>query len=143
MRIHPLDLVIVIAYLLGVTALGIRFRRGQHNATDYFLGGRTSPWWALAFSIVATETSTLTIIGHHRHHSHRDLYLRRRHESRNLDRCGAVVALSLRKCRNLFRAPSPHSRRLERSDASGRRRWPQITDPRFFLESRHQIHVLV
>src|SRR5437879_6041651 len=63
MRIHPLDLAIVIAYLLGVTALGMRFRRGQHNAADYFLGGRTAPWWALAFSIVATETSTLTIIG--------------------------------------------------------------------------------
>ena len=63
MRIHPVDLVIVIAYLLGVTALGMRFRRGQHDARDYFLGGRTAPWWALAFSIVATETSTLTIIG--------------------------------------------------------------------------------
>src|SRR5438128_5588742 len=63
MRIHPLDLAIVIAYLLGVTALGMRFRRGQQSATDYFLGGRTAPWWALDFSIVATETSTLTIIG--------------------------------------------------------------------------------
>lgn len=63
MRIHPLDLVIVIVYLLGVTALGLRFRRGQQNVSDYFLGGRTAPWWALAFSIVATETSTLTIIG--------------------------------------------------------------------------------
>jgi len=63
MRIHPVDLGIVIAYLLGVTALGIRFRRGQQDASNYFLGGRTAPWWALAFSIVATETSTLTIIG--------------------------------------------------------------------------------
>ena len=63
MRIHPLDLAIVIAYLLGVTALGMHFRRGQQDAKDYFLGGRTAPWWALAFSIVATETSTLTIIG--------------------------------------------------------------------------------
>ena len=63
MRIHRLDLAIVIAYLLGVTALGMRFRRGQQDAKDYFLGGRTAPWWALAFSIVATETSTLTIIG--------------------------------------------------------------------------------
>ena len=63
MRIHPLDLAIVVAYLLGVTALGIHFRRGQQNARDYFLGGRTAPWWALALSIVATETSTLTIIG--------------------------------------------------------------------------------
>jgi solute:Na+ symporter, SSS family len=63
MRIHPLDLVIVIAYLLGVTLFGIRFRQQQHDVKDYFLGGRTAPWWALAFSIVATETSTLTIIG--------------------------------------------------------------------------------
>jgi len=63
MRIHPIDLGIVIAYLLGVTAFGVYFRRGSQDAKDYFLGGRTAPWWALAFSIVATETSTLTIIG--------------------------------------------------------------------------------
>ena len=63
MRIHPIDLAIVIVYLLGVTALGMWFRRGSQDAREYFLGGRTAPWWALAFSIVATETSTLTIIG--------------------------------------------------------------------------------
>ena len=72
MRIHPVDLAIVIVYLLGVTGLGVWFRRGQRQALrgdreaasrDYFLGGRTAPWWALAFSIVATETSTLTIVG--------------------------------------------------------------------------------
>ena len=63
MRIHPLDLIIVIAYLLGVTLLGLRFRQHQHSVNDYFLGGRSTPWWALALSIVATETSTLTIIG--------------------------------------------------------------------------------
>src|SRR5262250_2204196 len=63
MRVHAIDLAIVVVYLLGVTALGVWFRRGQQGATDYFLGGRSAPWWALAFSIVATETSTLTIIG--------------------------------------------------------------------------------
>jgi SSS family solute:Na+ symporter len=63
MRIHPLDLAIVIGYLLGVTALGLRFRKNQQSASDYFLGGRSAPWWALSVSIVATETSTLTIIG--------------------------------------------------------------------------------
>jgi SSS family transporter len=75
MHIHPLDLAIVVAYLLAVTALGMHFRRRQIRPVsdqiedrqavtrDYFLGGRTAPWWALAFSIVATETSTLTIIG--------------------------------------------------------------------------------
>ena len=63
MHIHPIDLAIVILYLLGITALGVHFRGKQHDVRDYFLGGRTAPWWALAFSIVATETSTLTIIG--------------------------------------------------------------------------------
>ncbi len=63
MRIHPSDLAIVIVYLLGITALGMWFRRGSQDAREYILGGRTAPWWALAFSIVATETSTLTIIG--------------------------------------------------------------------------------
>jgi SSS family solute:Na+ symporter len=63
MRISPLDLAIVVAYLVAITALGVHFRRSQQDAKDYFLGGRTAPWWALAFSIVATETSTLTIIG--------------------------------------------------------------------------------
>ena len=53
----------MIAYLLGVTALGVHFRGKQRDVRDYFLGGRTAPWWALAISIVATETSTLTIIG--------------------------------------------------------------------------------
>src|SRR5437016_8105052 len=63
MRIHSIDLAIVIVYLLAVTGLGLWFRRGQQDVREYFLGGRTAPWWALAFSIVATETSTLTIIG--------------------------------------------------------------------------------
>ncbi len=63
MRISPIDLAILVLYLGGITWFGTRFRRGQQNLRDYFLGGRTAPWWALAVSIVATETSTLTIIG--------------------------------------------------------------------------------
>src|ERR1700730_18031502 len=63
MQIHRFDLAIVVVYLLGVTALGMRFRRKQQDARDYFLGGRTAPWWALAFSLVVTQTSELIIIG--------------------------------------------------------------------------------
>jgi solute:Na+ symporter, SSS family len=62
MRMGKVDLVIIALYLAGVTLFGARFRRGQRSIRDYFLGGRTAPWWALACSIVATETSTLTII---------------------------------------------------------------------------------
>jgi solute:Na+ symporter, SSS family len=63
MQISVIDLAIVIVYLVSVTLFGAHFRRGQQNLRDYFLGGRTAPWWAIACSIVATETSTLTIIG--------------------------------------------------------------------------------
>ncbi len=63
MRISGLDLAVIIAYLAGITLFGIRFRKRQQSIRDYFLGGRELPWWALALSIVATETSTLTVIG--------------------------------------------------------------------------------
>ena len=63
MRISPFDFAIIVGYLVGITFFGAHFRRGQQTLRDYFLGGRTAPWWAIACSIVATETSTLTIIG--------------------------------------------------------------------------------
>jgi solute:Na+ symporter, SSS family len=62
MRIGIIDLAIIVFYLAGVTLFGLRYSRKQHSIRDYFLGGRSAPWWALACSIVATETSTLTII---------------------------------------------------------------------------------
>ena len=57
------DLAIIAVYLAGVTWFGARFKRDQHSLKDYFLGGQTAPWWAIALSIVSAETSTLTIIG--------------------------------------------------------------------------------
>jgi solute:Na+ symporter, SSS family len=57
-----LDLVVVLAYLLGVTAWGAWLGRGQRGGTDYFLGNRDLPWGAVMLSVVATETSTLTFL---------------------------------------------------------------------------------
>jgi Na+/proline symporter len=57
------DLGVILAYLVGITWFGWRFRENQRSLRDYFLGGRTTPWWAIAFSIVSAETSTLTVIG--------------------------------------------------------------------------------
>jgi solute:Na+ symporter, SSS family len=57
-----LDISIVIAYLIAITLYGSHFRKKQQSIHTYFLGGKTTPAWALALSIVATETSTLTII---------------------------------------------------------------------------------
>ena len=58
-----LDLGVILAYLIAITWFGARFRKGQRSLRDYFLGGRTAPWWAIALSIVSAETSTLTIVG--------------------------------------------------------------------------------
>ena len=57
-----IDLAVVVVYLLGTTALGIWVGRRQKDAKDYFVADRAIPWWAVLFSIVATETSALTFI---------------------------------------------------------------------------------
>jgi solute:Na+ symporter, SSS family len=62
MGLDPLDLALIVAYLAGVTMFGLRFRGSQRTVKDYFLAGNTIPWWAISLSIVAAETSTLTII---------------------------------------------------------------------------------
>ncbi len=60
---RPFDLAVIVVYLAGVTWFGARFRKEQRSLKDYFLGGQSAPWWAIALSIVSAETSTLTIIG--------------------------------------------------------------------------------
>jgi len=57
------DLAVIVLYLGGITWFGVRFQRSQKTLKDYFLGGKTTPWWAISLSIVSAETSTLTIIG--------------------------------------------------------------------------------
>ena len=57
-----LDLFIIFAYLIGIVLFGTWFGRNQKTTSAYFLGNRSVPWWAVAFSIVATETSTITFI---------------------------------------------------------------------------------
>ena len=57
------DYVVVAAYLAAITIFGSWFARYQKTTRDYFLADRSSPWWAICFTIVATETSTLSFIG--------------------------------------------------------------------------------
>lgn len=59
---QSIDLAVVTLYIAGVIWLGARCLRRQHGIRDYFLTGRRVPWWAVAGSIVATETSTVTLI---------------------------------------------------------------------------------
>ena len=62
MGLNMLDLTVIVFYLVGVTLFGLRFRKKQSTLKDYFLADNRIPWWAISLSIVAAETSTLTII---------------------------------------------------------------------------------
>lgn len=59
---QTLDLIIIFGYLIGITLFGIFYSGKQETTQDYFVGDRSVPWWAIAASIVATETSTITFI---------------------------------------------------------------------------------
>lgn len=62
MGFSPLDYAIVGVYLIGVTVIGVLIAGKQKTSRDYFLGGKELSWWSVGFSIVASETSTLTFI---------------------------------------------------------------------------------
>lgn len=59
---HPVDLVVIGLYLVAMPLVGLLLSGKQTSSQDYFIGGRRLPWWAVCFSVVATETSTLTVI---------------------------------------------------------------------------------
>ncbi len=61
-RFNLLDLMVLLTYLGGTTALGMWIGRDQKSANEYFVAERAIPWWAVLFSIVASETSALTFI---------------------------------------------------------------------------------
>ena len=59
---HPIDLSIVVIYAAGLICLGKYLTTRRTTVQDYFLAGRALPWWTVMLSIVATETSTITLI---------------------------------------------------------------------------------
>ena len=63
MVLNWLDYAVIAVYLLAIVAFGSWFARFQKTTRDYFLTDHSVPWWAICFTIVATETSTLSFIG--------------------------------------------------------------------------------
>jgi len=63
MGFSAIDYGVLVLYLAGITIFGTRFRNAQRSVKDYFVGARDTSWVIICLSIVATETSTLTLIG--------------------------------------------------------------------------------
>lgn len=58
-----LDWAVVVFYLLGMVGIGLYVARRQENTEDFFLAGRSMPWWAVSLSVLATALSAATFIG--------------------------------------------------------------------------------
>lgn len=63
MEFTVLDWIVVVGYMVLTTWVGHRMSGQQASIKDFFLGGKTLPWWAVSGSMVATEISALTFIG--------------------------------------------------------------------------------
>ncbi|MGJ8643115.1 MAG: sodium:solute symporter family transporter [Luteolibacter sp.] len=57
------DWAVLVGYLVLTTWVGHKMSGKQASIKDFFLGGRTLPWWAVSGSMIATEISALTFIG--------------------------------------------------------------------------------
>src|SRR5712692_960254 len=63
MGFSAVDYIVLLVYLVGITIFGMMFRRSQRTVKDYFVGAKNTHWIIISLSIVATETSTITLIG--------------------------------------------------------------------------------
>ncbi len=63
MGFSAIDYAVLVVYLVGITIFGTLFRKSHHSVRDYFVGAKKTHWLVISLSIVATETSTLTLIG--------------------------------------------------------------------------------
>src|SRR5438874_2967097 len=61
-QLAPIDVAVIVLYILGTTLLGVWFTRRQRDLRTYFVGDRNVAWWLILISIVTTETSVVTFL---------------------------------------------------------------------------------
>ena len=61
--LQPLDIALIVVYLLGVTLVGLWMSRGIKSSKDFFLAGRSLPWWAVGMSLVVSDIGAKDMIG--------------------------------------------------------------------------------
>ena len=58
-----LNWTILITYILGTLGLGVVLSKKVDTADDFYLGRRTTPWWVIGISVMATYVSALSFLG--------------------------------------------------------------------------------
>jgi solute:Na+ symporter, SSS family len=62
-NVHWIDISLIFAYLIGISAFGYYFHKKIKTSSDYFLAGRSLPWWVIAMSIVGTNIGSNDYVG--------------------------------------------------------------------------------
>ena len=62
-QVHPLDIFLIVFYMLGILAFGIYMGRGVKNSSDFFIAGKTLSWWVVGLSIVGSNIGSNDYIG--------------------------------------------------------------------------------
>ena len=62
MTARPLDIAVIVLYLLGMAGLGLRFSKRNKSTEEYFLGGRSFPGWVIGLSMLGTSISSVTFL---------------------------------------------------------------------------------
>ena len=60
---HPIDWLIIGAYLSWIVYDGLKRAKGTDRLEGYFLAHRSLPWWAVGLSVMATQLSAITLVG--------------------------------------------------------------------------------
>jgi solute:Na+ symporter, SSS family len=63
MQLLWIDAIVLVTYFSGIVGIGLWAGRRNRNLTEFALGGRSIPWWAVLASIIAAETSAATFLG--------------------------------------------------------------------------------
>ena len=63
LQLQPIDIAIIIVFLVAVVALGLWMSRREEDSEDYFLAGRGLSWWLIGFSLIAANISAEQFVG--------------------------------------------------------------------------------
>jgi len=63
MTLGPIDIIVFLAFVIGVVTLGLVKSRNEKTSEDYFLAGRGLKWWLIGFSLIAANISTEQFVG--------------------------------------------------------------------------------